>query len=78
MSDYEMLNRRVAEKKAARRKDALIRLAYLLGVVLAVMLVFVGLELIGFISMPFMVILVSGTALVGAFHAGRIWNGFIR
>lgn len=78
MSDYEMLNRRVAEKKAAQRKDALRRLAYLLGIVLAVMLVCVGLESIGFINMPFMVILVSGSALVGAFHAGRIWNGFIR
>ena len=78
MSDYEMLNQKVAAQKAVRRKDALRRLAYLLAVVLAVVLVFVGLEYIGFISSLFMVILISITVCVGSFNAGRIWTGFKR
>ena len=78
MSDYEMLNQRTAAKKAAMRQDAVRRTVFLLAVVLAVLLVFVGLEYIGFISKLFMVILISGASLVGAFHAGRIWTGFKR
>ena len=78
MSDYEMLNQKVAAQKAVRRRDALRRLAYLLAVVLAVVLVFVGLEYIGFISSLFMVILISITVCVGSFNAGRIWTGFKR
>lgn len=78
MSDYEILNQKVAAQKAVRRRDALRRLAYLLAVVLAVVLVFVGLEYIGFISSLFMVILISITVCVGSFNAGRIWTGFKR
>ena len=78
MSDYEMLNQKVAAQKAVRRRDALRRLAYLLAVVLAVVLVFVGLEYIGFISSLFMVILISITVCVGSFNAGRIWTGYKR
>lgn len=78
MSDYEILRRKTAAQKATRRKDALISLAWLLGILLAVCLAIAGLEYIGFISKLFMVILVSGAALVGAFNAGRIWDGFIR
>ena len=78
MSDYEMINQKIAAQKAVRRRDALKRLAYMLCIVLAAVLAFVGLEYIGFISKLFMVILVSGASLVGAFHAGRIWTGFKR
>jgi 1,4-dihydroxy-2-naphthoate octaprenyltransferase len=78
MSDYEMMNRRVAERKAARRKDTLRRLAFSLAIVLVVVLAFVGLECIGFISDLFMAILISIAVYTGAFHAGRIWNGFKR
>ena len=78
MSDYEMLNQKIAAQKAVRRRDALRRTAYLLGIVLAAVLVFVGLEYIGFISKLFMVILVGVASLLGAFKAGCIWNYFIR
>ena len=78
MSDYEMLNQKVAEQKAIRRKDTLRRLACLLAIVLAVLLAFVGLEYIGFISELFMAILIAGTICVGSFNAGRIWSGFKR
>ena len=78
MSDYEMLNQKIAAQKAARRKDALRRLAFLFSIVLVAVLVCVGLEYIGFISKLFMVILVAITVCTGAFNAGRIWNGFKR
>lgn len=76
MSDFELINQKIAAQKAVRRRDALIRLAYLLGIVLAAVLAFVGLEYIGFISKLFMVILVAIAIFVGAFNAGRIWNSF--
>ncbi len=75
MSDFEMLNQRVAAKMAARRKDTLRRLAFVLGIVLAVVLALVGLEYIGFISEVFMVILIAVTVCAGSFRAGRIWDG---
>ena len=78
MSDYEMINQRVAAQKAARRKDALRRLSFLFALVLATVLAFVGLEYIGFISELFMMILVSITVCAGSFNAGRIWTGFKR
>ena len=78
MSDYEMMNQRIAAQMAARRKDALRRLAFMLAIVLVVMLAFVGLEYIGFISEQFMVILIAITIGTGAFNAGRIWNGYKR
>lgn len=78
MSDYEMLNQRVAAKKAARRKDALRRLAYMLTIILAAVVLLWVLAYIGFISKLFLVILISITVCTGAFNAGRIWNGFKR
>lgn len=78
MSDFEMLNQRTAAQKAVKRKEAIKRWAKLGAIVLTVVMALVGLEYIGFISELFMVILVSGTALVGAFHAGRISNDFKR
>lgn len=74
MSDFEMLNQKAAVQKAVRRRDALRRTAYLLGILLAVVLVLAGLAHIGFISKLFMAILMGGTALVAAFNAGRIWS----
>ena len=74
MSDYEMLNRRVAEKKAAVRQDALRRTVFLLAVVLAVLLVFVGLWAISFISDAFVLVLISCTGLWCAFKVGQIWS----
>lgn len=78
MSEFEMQNQRAAAQKAARKRDALRRTVYLLGIVLAVMLVLAGLAYIGFISKLFMAILMGGTALVAAFNAGRIWSSFMR
>lgn len=78
MSDYEKLNQRVEAQKATRHKDTLRRLSFILAIVLAVILVFVGLESIGFISEMFMMILISITVCTGAFNAGRIWDGFKR
>lgn len=74
MSDYEVARRKKEAQKSARRKDALISLAFLLGILLAIFMAIAGLEYIGFISKLFMVILASGAALVGAFSAGRIWQ----
>ena len=78
MSDYEMLNQRIAAQEAARRKDALRRLSFMLAIVLAVVLAFVGLAYIGFISDLFMVILITITICTGSFHSGRIWNSYKR
>lgn len=78
MSDYEVARRKKEAQKAARKKDALLSLAWLLGILLAVALAIVGLEYIGFISKLFMVILVSGAILVSTFNAGGIWNTYKR
>ena len=78
MSDYEMLNQRVATKKAARRKDMLRRLTFMLSIALAVVLSILGLEYIGFISDLFMALLIAITVCTGSFHAGRIWNSYRR
>ena len=78
MSDFEIARRKSAAQKAEKRKDALISLAYLLGILLAVCLVIAGLEYIGFISKLFMVILISGAVLVSTFNAGGIWNTYKR
>lgn len=78
MSDYEMINIRVAEKMAARRKDALKRLACVLALVLVTVLAWVGLEWIGFISKDFLMILASVTICAGSFQCGGIWNSVKR
>lgn len=74
MSDYEAMMVRNAKQIAARRKDAFRRLAFTVTVVLAVLLAFVGLEWIGFISKLFMAILAAITICAGAFKAGYIWR----
>ena len=78
MSDYEIMNQRVAARKAARRKDRRRRLLFLLLIVLAVLLALMGLEHIGFISECFQVMLAIITACVGSFKAGCIWNSYRR
>lgn len=74
MSDYEMLNRRVAERKTTLQKAALRRTVVLLCIVLAVMLVLLGLWVISFISDAFVLLPISGTGLWCAFKVGQIWN----
>ena len=74
MSDYEMINRKTAARRAAYHKDALRRTVYLLAVVLAVVLVFTGLWAINFISDAFALVLIGGTSLWGAFRAGQVWS----
>ena len=74
MSDYEAMMARNARQMAARRKDALRRLTFTLAVALAVVLAFVGLEWIGFISKTVLVILAAITVCCGAFKAGYIWR----
>ena len=78
MSDYEMLNQRIAAQKVARREEVLKRLVCLLALALAVMVFVVGLNHIGFISDLFMAILLSITVCAGSFNAGIIWTGFKR
>lgn len=74
MSDYEMINRKTAARRAAYQRDSLRRTVYLLAVVLSVVLVFTGLWAIGFISDAFVLILISGTGLWCAFKVGQIWS----
>ena len=78
MSEFEKINQKIAVQKAAMRKETIKRLTKLLAIVLVVVLFFVGLEYIGFISELFMVILISITVCTGSFNAGRLWNGFKR
>lgn len=61
-----------ATRKAARRKEAMKRIAKLLGVELAVSLVFIGLNKIGFISAEFLQILVTSTVITGSYFVGVI------
>ena len=76
MSDYEKINQRVATMRAEQRKAAVKRLIRLLIIVLIVVLSFLGLEYIGFISELFMVILIAIAVCVGSFRAGCIWCSF--
>lgn len=78
MSEYEKINQRVVAQKAAMRNDTMKELAKLFVIVVASVLAFVFLHVIGFISALFMVILISITVCTGAFIAGRISTGFKR
>ena len=78
MSEFEKINQKIAAQKAARRKETIKELVRLLAKVLWVVLVFVVLAHIGFISELFMVLLVSATVCTGAFNAGRIWSCYKR
>lgn len=72
MSDYENINARVKIQRECWRKEAFKRLALLLAKVMLAVLVFVGLQYIGFINLIFMVILISLAVCIGAFKAGWI------
>ena len=74
MSSLGALNIRITTQRAERRKRAFQQLAFTLAVVLALLLTFLGLEYIGFISELFQLILISLTICAGAFKAGYIWR----
>ena len=72
MSDYEKINAKVKANVSANRGAAvkvivieLVKLLVSLGIV-------IGLHSIGFINGAFMIILVTGLLLTGAFKAGQI------
>lgn len=70
--EWQQMQKSLAAKKAARRKEAMKRIAKLLGVELAVILVFIGLNKIGFISAEFLQILVTSTVITGSYFVGVI------
>lgn len=74
MSSLDALNIRITTQRAERRKRAFQQLAFTLAVVLALLLTFLGLEYIGFISELFQLILISFTICAGAFKSGYIWR----
>lgn len=76
MSDYEMLNQKVAAQRAIRRKEALKKLCFLLMIIASALLLIRGLEYIKFISFQFFVILFFITVCTGSFYAGRILEGY--
>ena len=76
MSEFENLNQKTKANKAAMRKETVKAIVRLSFIVLAVVLAFAGLYLIGFISLLFMVILISIAVCTGAFYAGRISIGY--
>ena len=78
MSDYEIVNQMVAARKAARRRDALRRFRFSQLGVLAVLVILLALEYIGFINTTFMLILGIITISAGSFNAGYIWRSYRR
>lgn len=74
MSDYEKINAGVKLSISARRKAAVKRIILVVLGVLLAMAFFVGLKAIGFISLTFMVILMSIAVCIGAFKAGWIFR----
>ena len=76
MSEYENINQKIVANKGAMRKEIMKALEKLFAIVVAVILVVVGLNFIGFISDEFMVILLSITVCTGSFNAGRAWTYF--
>ena len=74
MNSLDELNIRITNQKAERRKRAFQHLAVTVAVVLALVLTFLGLKYIGFISELFQIILISFTICTGSFKAGYIWR----
>ena len=70
--EWQQMQKSLAAKKAARRKEAMKRIVKRLGVELAVILVFIGLNKIGFISSEFLQILVTSTVITGSYFVGVI------
>ncbi len=74
MSDYEKINVKVKAQVSARRKDAIKKIILVFGLVLASLCAIVGLEVIGFISITFAIILAAISVCAGAFKTGYIWR----
>lgn len=74
MSDYEKINMKAREQKVWWQRAAFTQLIWLLGKVVAALLVFLGLAFIKFISTTFMMILIAFTVCAGSFKAGYIWR----
>lgn len=74
MSEYEKINAGVKLSMAARRKEAIKRVIFVLVSALVALVALVGLKAIGFISTEFLVILVAITICTGAFKTGYIWR----
>lgn len=73
MSEKE-LNARIKANVAARKKTAVKRTVFVSLKLLAALLVFVGLNAIGFISLAFMAILALSAVCYGSFNLGKIWK----
>ena len=74
MSEYEKINFKVKAQVSARRKDAIKKIVLVFGLVLASLGAIVGLEVIGFISITFAIILAAIAVIGGAFKTGYIWR----
>ena len=74
MSEYEKINAGVKVSLAERRRNAIKRIILTVSLVSALLAAFIGLEIIGFISFTFMVILMACAVCSGAFKIGYIWH----
>ena len=74
MSEFEKLNTDVKQRIVERRKSAVVRIAITVLLVLAALGVFIGLWVIHFISLLFMVILMAIAVCVGTFKVGYFWH----
>lgn len=75
MSEYEKINAGVKNSMAERRKKAVKRIVLVILGVLLALAAFVGLKLIHFISLDFMVILMAVAVCTGAFKIGYVSAG---
>ena len=74
MSEFEVINKKTAERREASRQEAAKLTAHFLIVVLFWVLVIAGLWGIDFISNVFALVLISVVCLRGAFKAGQAWK----
>jgi hypothetical protein len=72
MSDYEKINAKVKANVSANRGVAVKVIVKELVKLLVSLAIVIGLHSIGFINGAFMIILVTGLLLTGAFKAGQI------
>ena len=72
MSDYEKINAKVKANVSANRGAAVKVIVIELVKLLFSLSIVIGLHSIGFINGAFMIILVTGLLLTGAFKAGQI------
>ena len=74
MSELDKLNTGAKQRIADRRKAAFARIAITMLWAIAALGVFIGLWVIHFISLTFMVILMAIAVCVGTFKIGYIWH----